>query len=304
MGLLASWWYARKITIEKIRIPWREMAPEARALLRLGVVFMASGLMTMGTMYLIRVLVVRQLGLDAAGLFQASSAIASLYVGFILSAMGADFYPRLTEVSKDNNLSNRMVNEQTEVSLLLAVPGILGTLTFAPYVIQVFYSAKFTPAMDILRWDLLGILLRVGSWPMGFILLAKGKGKIFFWTELAANIVYLGLAFILLQCFGLPGAGMAFFGLYLLCWTLMFFVVKRVSGFSLSKANRKLYAVILPVISIVFLSGYFLSFPINMLISITVTIIISIYFLRMLTITIGVNQWRKFLSQIKQKLTK
>ena len=88
--------------------------------------------------------------------------------------MGADFFPRLTAVAQDNSECNRLVNEQAEVGLLLAGPGVLGTLTFAPLVIQLFYSARFGPAVEILRWICLGMMLRVASWPMGYILLAKG----------------------------------------------------------------------------------------------------------------------------------
>lgn len=44
-------------------------------------------------------IVVRSLGLDAAGLFQAAATLSTLYIGVILTAMGADFYPRLTAVA-------------------------------------------------------------------------------------------------------------------------------------------------------------------------------------------------------------
>ena len=40
----------------------------------------------------------------------------------------------------DNRECNRLVNEQAEMSLLLAAPGILGTLTFTPLVIQLLAS--------------------------------------------------------------------------------------------------------------------------------------------------------------------
>ena len=82
-------------------------------------------------------------------------------------------------MAKDNAECNRLVNEQAEVGLLIAGPGLLATLTFAPLVIQLFYSDKFGPAVEILRWICLGMMLRVTSWPMGFMLIAKGKGTSF-----------------------------------------------------------------------------------------------------------------------------
>src|SRR5262249_27048051 len=144
---------------------------------------MLTGFMGMGVAYLVRIIVLRKIGEEAAGFYQSAWTLGGLYVGFIVQAMGADFFPRLTAVAKDNTACNRLVNEQAEVGLLLAGPGVLGTLTFAPVVISAFYSARFGPAVEILRWISLGMLLRVVSWPLGFILLAKGVRMAYFWSE-------------------------------------------------------------------------------------------------------------------------
>ena len=115
------------------------------SLLSLGFVNMASGLMGAGLAYVTRLLIVRQIGMDAVGLYQSASTLSLIYVGFILQAMGMDFFPRLAAAAKDHVVCNRLVNEQAEIGLLLAVPGILATLAFAPLVISLFYSPRFAP---------------------------------------------------------------------------------------------------------------------------------------------------------------
>ncbi|WP_204310238.1 polysaccharide biosynthesis C-terminal domain-containing protein, partial [Enterobacter cloacae] len=74
-------------------------------------------------------------------------------------------------------------------------------------------------------------MLRIVSWPMGFIVLAKGDRNTFFWTEVAATVVNVGLAWILVPRVGLVGAGMAFFGLYIWHGILIYVLVNRMSGF-------------------------------------------------------------------------
>jgi PST family polysaccharide transporter len=250
--IFTSWLYARKIKITKIHLPPAEVWAEARPLLSLGFIFTATGLMTTGTAYLVRVLVIREMGLHATGLYQAAFSLASVYVGFILSAMSSDYYPRLTAVAHDDEHVNRLVNEQTEISLLMALPGILGTLTFAPLVLQIFYSAQFEPAGEILRWQILGVLGRVISWPMGFVLLAKGRGKLFFFTELISNLIYLGMVWFGMKWFGLPGLGMAFFGLYIFYCLLIQIIVYKTNRFSWSKANLCLIACSMLATALVF----------------------------------------------------
>ena len=91
----ASWWYSRKVRVAPPRADTREVRSEATALLKLGLAFMASGLLMMGAAYAVRIIVLRNAGLEAAGLYQAAWTLGGLYVGFVLQAMGADFYPRL-----------------------------------------------------------------------------------------------------------------------------------------------------------------------------------------------------------------
>ncbi len=254
MSLLTSWWFARRIPVAPVNLGMRETALEARGLLSLGLVFMASALMSSGVSYLTRLIVVRELGVEAVGHYSAAYTLAGLYVGFILQAMGTDFYPRLTAVAADNDAVNRMVNEQAEISILLAVPGVLATLTLSTWVIAIFYSGNFEPAGEVLRWQVLGILGRVISWPMGFILIAKGSRRMFLTAEVIASIVHVGLLWWGVRIWVLPGTGMAFFGLYAFHVLFMMLVSRRESGFRWSSVNTRIMSWMLPAVAVVFVA--------------------------------------------------
>jgi PST family polysaccharide transporter len=224
--------------------------------LKLGVAFMASGLLMLGAAYVVRMFVLRHSGLDAAGLYHAAWTLGGLYIGFILQAMGADFYPRLVAVIKNDADCNRLVNEQAHISLLLAGPGVIATLTLAPLVLALFYSAKFTEAVDVLRWICLGIALRVITWPMGFIIVAKSRQGIFFTTELAWALVNVGITWVCVQTFGLVGAGIAFFASYVFHAAMIYPIVRRLSGFGCSPENKKAGLFFISSIAVVFCGFY------------------------------------------------
>jgi enterobacterial common antigen flippase len=280
MGILTSWWYARKVKVQRVWLGVRGVISEASGLVKLGLIFMSSAFMTMGVTYLVRTMVTRHNGLDDAGYYQAAWALAGQYAGYVLTAMAADFYPRLTAAATDNSKCNRLVNEQTEVGLLIAGPGILATLTFAQVVLQLFYSAAFKPAAELLCWISLGMLLRVASWPMGFILVAKGERQTFFWSEFVSNAVYLGLVWVGLREFGLRGAGLAFFGLYVLYLAGIYFVVRRLTGFRWSAANWRLAGLMAPVVALVFASRYYLPPLPAMLLGAVATVLAGLYSLK------------------------
>jgi PST family polysaccharide transporter len=256
IGVLTSWWYARKIKVEPVNMTVVEVTTEVSGLLKLGFVFMTTALMSLAVTYLIRVIVNRQLGEDAAGYYTAAWQFGGIYVGFILSAMGTDFYPRLTAVAKDRVECNRLVNEQTEVGLLMAGPGVLAMLTFAPVVVHLFYSSKFGPAVEVLRWICLGMLLRVASWPMGFILLAKGDRKAIFFSELVAFVWQVGFAWGCVKKFGLNGSGIAFFASYVCYGCLIYFIVRLTNGFRWTLENKRIGLLYLALISAVFVGWY------------------------------------------------
>ena len=100
--ILTSWWYSRKIQISAARLTLGEIRSEAAGLLKLGVVFMVSGLLVPGVAYFVRVLLLHRAGMAATGIYQSAWTLGGLYVGFILQAMGADFYPRLTAAANNN----------------------------------------------------------------------------------------------------------------------------------------------------------------------------------------------------------
>jgi len=290
LGIVVSWWYSRRIEVERVRMRWPEIGAEVSELLKLGFVFMASGFMTMGVAYLVRIIVLRKLGEDAAGFYQSAWTLGGLYVGFILQAMGADFFPRLTAVAQDNPQCNRLVNEQAEVGLLLAGPGVLGTLTFAPLVIQLFYSAKFGPAVEILRWICLGMVLRVASWPMGFILVAKGARQTFFWCEVVGNAMQVAFVWVCVLKFGLDGTGMAFFASYVFFWFLVYGIVRRMSGFRWSAANKGIGLLYGVLIGVVFVSWYLLPRPVMVAGGTGIALLAGIYSLKKLCTLVPVER--------------
>ena len=138
-----------RLTPAEVFAVWKPMAS-------LGVVFMIGGLAGAATLLLARSMIARDLGIDAAGLFSASWGVAMVYVGFLLGAMAADFYPRLTEVIHDRAASTRLINDQAQLGLAIGGPVLLALIGIAPWFLALLYSREFVPASEMLQWQTLG----------------------------------------------------------------------------------------------------------------------------------------------------
>lgn len=240
--LSISWLFVRRVPLIRVDQTWRQTASDSRQLVGLGLSFMWSALLGAGTSSLLGFLVVRELGVEANGMYSAAWMLSGLFAGFILGAMGTDFYPRLTAVQADHDKVRRLVNEQTEIGILLALPGLLGTLALAPLVVQVIYSREFLPAADLLPLFVLGVFGQVVTWPLGYILMAKGAKGLYTFTETVSNVVRLVLSLALLSYMGLKGLAMAMPILYVLVALLMLPVVHKCAGFKWSAATVRMLA--------------------------------------------------------------
>lgn len=240
VSLACSWWFARRVALQPVGLPWRQTWRETRRLAKLGFAFMWSGLLLAGLGMFTIGLITRTHGLEAAGHYQAAWALSGMFAAFVLSAMGTDFYPRLTGVINDREAAVQAVNEQTEIGILLALPGLLATLAFGPLILELFYSKAFSPAAELMPFFILGVFGRVVSWPLGFIQLATGSSQLFMLTETATILLWLGLVAILVPSVGVVGTAYAFAVIYFL-YTIAMLVVGRIMiGFRWSRTVKRL----------------------------------------------------------------
>jgi len=258
-NLLASWWFASKITVPQVSMDWAESFRVAGGMVKLGLSLMLSMLLVSGVAYATRTLIAADISLVAVGIYGAAFNLSGLLVNFILQAMGADYYPSLTAVNQEHTKMRDLVNQQTEVGLLLALPAILAVIAFAPWMIKLFYTSEFSDAVVLLQIFSLGCLGRVISWPMGFIILALGRAKLFAATELLGNTVHLILIVLGLKLFGLTGVALAFAGLYVLYIGFMLVLSRKMIGFSWSRPVVKLVGMSLAACMLILLSSLNLS---------------------------------------------
>lgn len=295
---LMSWWYSRRIRVPQVSMTAPQIRREAGALLKLGFAFMTSSFLMLGASFAAKAIVLRFEGLDATGFFQAAWTLGSLYSGYVYQAIYADFYPRLVGVAHDNDKCNRVVNEQTRVSLLLAVPGTIATIVFAQLAILLFYSSEFVAAIDVLRWICLGALLKAITQPMGYIIVAKGRQSLFIATEVAWTVVNVALTWLCVMYFGLAGAGAAFFASFVFYYVLIYPIARRLSGFRWSRENKKTTFILLTLTAIAFGGFAFLPPGWALGVGVAVLAIASVYAIRSLLGLVSVYKFPRSIQRI------
>jgi O-antigen/teichoic acid export membrane protein len=249
--LFGSWYVSRLERIRTGPTPLAQLTARWRGMAILGFFFMLSGLVGTGGLLVVRSLIQKELGAEALGQFQAAWAIGMTYLGFVLNAMGTDYYPRLTGCIDDRVAACRLVNEQTEVALLLTAPALVALLALAPWVVRLLYTAEFGAAVHILRWQLLGDALKVMSWPLGFVIMAGGAGRTYVLTEATAFGVFALGVFLGMKTLGVFATGVAFLAMYAVYLPVVYWTARRRIGFTWTTAVLRHAAVIVATAGVV-----------------------------------------------------
>ena len=298
ISLLVSSYYTNQIKLSETVTSWTETWNQSRGMILFGISMVVSGVMVTGVAYATRLLVAGQFGIVGVGIYSAAFSVSGIFVQFVLGAMGADFYPRLTAVSDNHPRMSQLINQQTEVGLLLSFPGLLATLVFAPWVINVLYTSQFSDAYALLQWFVFGCIGRVLSWPLGYSLLAKGQSMLFIYTEVAFSLLHLGLIWIGMKTMGLQGTAAAFALLYFLYTVSMLIICRLTINLRWSSSIRQLLYWIFPiVIAILFLSR-FAGDSVMLLVGVASTLVSGLVCLRQLAFRLGEEHpWIKQVSK-------
>ena len=140
---LSTNYYFRKIKYRYIKNSFSEVLRKGKKIVQLGSYMTFTTIVATLTLYIIRQYILTHDSMEGVGIFQASWSLAIIYIGIILNAMGADYYPRLAMISDNDSRLNILTNEQTMVTLLIGSPVVILMLLFMPVSVRILYSESF-----------------------------------------------------------------------------------------------------------------------------------------------------------------
>lgn len=297
-SLLLSWFYSRKIKVEKVKITPKHTLEQGKLMLVMGVSMSISGILSTIVAYAIRGYIQANGGVEQVGLYQAGFVIMTTYVGMVMNAIATDYYPRLAAINKDNQKCREAVSQQGEIGVMILAPMLTICLVFMPFVLKILYSDKFLAANEYISWACLGMVLRLASWVISFLFVAKAESKLFMINELSANLYYLVFSLIGYKTLGLTGLGIAFALEYIVYFLQCYLIARKRYKFGFSNSFIKCYSIqllliIACLIIVLTLSGWHKFIIGSLIISISCYLGLK-----------GLNEKMELLSFVKQKIKK
>lgn len=177
---------------------------EARRILGFVPMLIAHAIMLPLGLILIRNLVTSHLGLATAGLWQAAWRVSEVYLGVVMASVSLYFLPRLGEVAGTPALRREIVRTFTQAVGITAFAA-LTIFILRDWVVRIVFTEEFLPVRDLMPFQLLGDVLRMAGWTLGFVLVALVRSRWYIALELLMPAIYFCSALFLVPVHGAQG---------------------------------------------------------------------------------------------------
>lgn len=178
--------------------------------------------------------IIKSIGtIDELGYYSAAMSISNQCVTMIFTAMAMDYFPRLTACIGRRAEWLVTVRRQAELVALVAAPIAVSVVIAAPFVVDVLLTETFAPAISLLQWMAAGVFLRSLSYPLGYVILAKGNKMLYLCLEgILCNIVFVAATCGAYWLWGKDGLGIASIIIYGADMLVYYCINRFVYGFS------------------------------------------------------------------------
>ncbi|MBR4828783.1 MAG: oligosaccharide flippase family protein [Muribaculaceae bacterium] len=230
-------WLFRSREYPPVQTTRRETFDMGKGFVRLGIYMTLGNFATILASYAFNAWLNVNAGTDQVGFYQAGYTLINKYTGLILTALGMEYYPRLSKVAESRLRLRAFVSQEINVAMAVMAPVVALFILLREVVVWILYTPEFNVILTFVSWGMIGTVLRTMSWCLAFTVLAKGDGKTYLWTEIASAIINLVLNIVFYRWWGLTGLGIAFFVSYLLYTLIIAAVYFKNYHLSLTRAS-------------------------------------------------------------------
>lgn len=178
---------------------------------------------------IIRNQVIKTSGLSGAGYWQGINKISEYYLTFITTVLSVYYLPTLSSLTEKKEIKNEIWKGYRIILPAVAVLAIAIYLCRS-LIIKILFTDSFMPMKELFLFQMIGDFLKIGSWLLAYLMLAKAMIKLLIITELIFSTSLIILTIYFTNHYGIVGTTYAFALNYLFYWiTMIFIMLKKIS---------------------------------------------------------------------------
>lgn len=166
---------------------------------------------------------------EAAGYWEAMWRLSGAYLMLITTTLSVYYLPRLSEIKGASELKEEIL-QGYRVILPCAIVAAFLIYICRDLLIQLLFSEQFYPVRVLFLGQVIGDILKIGSWILAFVMLGKAMTRYFIATEIIFSASFYCLVVLMTNAWGLHGVAWAYALNYLFYWVCMYCLIfKKIS---------------------------------------------------------------------------
>ncbi|WP_440616736.1 O-antigen translocase [Cysteiniphilum sp. 6C5] len=146
---------------------------------------------------------------DEVGYWQAILRVSDAYLLIITMMISTYALPKYARISDNLELKREVFSVLIKL-VPIAIIFALVIYVLREHVILILFSQDFLAMENLFLFQLIGDVLKVASWVIASVLLAKAQIKVYIKLEILFTIIYIVLSVIAFNLYGAVGLTMAF----------------------------------------------------------------------------------------------
>lgn len=197
-----------------------------KKLSRYSLMTLTSALLSPAVQLIVRNMLADKFSWEQVGYWQAVSKVSEAYLLFITMAISVYYLPKLSAIT-DRGLFVAEIKAAFKYLIPVVVAAALVIYLVRDFITVVLFSDQFSGSLYLYAPQLLGDVIKIASFILSFIMLAKAMTKIFLLSEVVFSVMYVIWVYTLTKFFGLVGAMYAFVVNYAIYFFFNAFVARR-----------------------------------------------------------------------------
>jgi PST family polysaccharide transporter len=191
-----------------------------RNLSKFAIMGVASAICLPVAQMVIRNLLIHDVGIDAAGNWEAMLRLSNAYLTIITTSVSFYLLPRFSEIKKSSELANEM-SFALKVIIPLSLLIILFVYLFRDVLISFLFSDRFVMMRDLFIPQLIGDFFRVISIIFAYHVIGRANFKLYVFNEIFFNFLFCFLTYIFVDAVGFLGVCYAYALSYFFCFVFL-----------------------------------------------------------------------------------
>lgn len=175
----------------------------------------------------IRTLLTNKFGANYAGYWEAMTRLSGAYLMLVTTTLGVYYLPRLSELKTYHEIKHEVYTGYKFIFPLALVAG-LAVYLLRDWIIKLLFTDSFLPMRELFLWQIIGDILKIGSWILAYLMLGRAMIKLFMITEISFALLLIIMTYFGIKLFGFEGSTIAYMINYVFYWLILsIFVFKK-----------------------------------------------------------------------------